>query len=257
MNAAEGARYPDLRGKTAVVTGASRGIGAATAAALAAQGVQVMLSARDAAALSRQVDAIREAGGTAAFHPADLMDEGSTAGLLEAAERTFGAVHLVAAIAGGDGAPSSVMELPPAEFRRIVDANLTSTFVTLKTFLPPMVGRGEGSIVVMSSTSGRIRTPANPAYGAAKAGLLMLMRQAAAEVAGRGVRINALAPGAVLTEKWEHAPQEIRERVAAGHPLGRLGTPADIAAAAVFLLSDASSWVTGATLDISGGMVMG
>ncbi len=251
------AEYPDLRGRTAVVTGASRGIGAGIAVALAAQGVNVLLAARDEAALARQVEAIRNAGGTVAFHASDLVDEGSTVGLLEAAERTFGRVDLVAAIAGGDGAPSSVMELAAADFRRIVDANLTSTFLTLKTFLPPMVQRGAGSVLVMSSTAGRVRTPANPAYGAAKAGLLMLMRQAAAEVAGHGVRVNALAPGAVLTERWENTPQEVRDRVAQGHPLGRLGTPADIAGAALFLLSDASSWVTGATLDINGGLVMG
>lgn len=248
------ASYPDLQGRTAVVTGASRGIGAGIARALAAQGAKVMLAGRDVEALKRQVGAIEDAGGTAAWCTAELTDESSTAALRSRAEGAFGEVTLLAAIAGGDGAPSSVLTMGLEDFQRSVQTNLVATFVTLKAFLPAMVARGEGAVLTMGSTSGRVRTQANAAYGAAKSGVLMLTRQAAAEVAPRGVRINALAPGAVLTERWDHIPQEAQAVKA--HPLGRLGTPADIADAALFLLSDASSWITGATLDISGGMVM-
>jgi 3-oxoacyl-[acyl-carrier protein] reductase len=138
-----------------------------------------------------------------------------------------------------------------------IDANLTSAFFTLRAFLPDMIARRRGAAVLMSSTAGRQTSPASPAYGAANAGLLMLTRQAALQVAEHGVRINAIAPGTIHTERLDRLmPADARERVAAMHPLGRIGTPDDVANAVLFLLSDNASWITGATLDVNGGRIM-
>lgn len=248
------ARYADLAGQVAVVTGASRGIGAGIARALAAQGVEVVLTGRDQQALEAVAESIH--GGKVHTVVAELTNEHAVQALREEAERAFGPVSMVAAVAGGLGAPAPFLSLTPDSWRQTVDANLTSAFLTLKAFLPGMVERGHGSIVTTSSTAGRIATPASAAYGAANAGLLMLTRQAATEMAPHHVRINAIAPGAVLTERWRHAPQSVRDEVAGSHPLGRIGTVEDIAGTALFLLSDASSWITGATLDVNGGRVM-
>jgi 3-oxoacyl-[acyl-carrier protein] reductase len=249
-------RYPGLAGKVAVVTGGSRGIGAGIAGTLAAQDVAVAVAGRDEEALDRVVADIREAGGDAYAVLADVTDPEALLALRAETERVFGPVELVAAVAGGQGEPAQITELPVARWRQTIEMNLTSAFLTLKTFLPPMIDRKRGAIVTMASAAGRIATPASPAYGAAKAGLLMLTRQAAAQVAAKGVRINAIAPGAVLNDRISKAPEQVRQDLARAHPLGRIGLPGDIAQTAAFLLSDAASWVTGATVDVNGGRVM-
>jgi 3-oxoacyl-[acyl-carrier protein] reductase len=160
---------------------------------------------------------------------------------------------LLAVVAGGSGAPASITELSLNDWRHTLDANLTTAFLTLRAFLPSMIERQLGSVVTMSSTSGRLPSRSSPAYGAANAGLQMVTRQAALQVAPCNVRVNAIAPGAALTDRLSQMPTHVGDGVAAQHPLGRLGHPADIAAAALFLLSDAFSWITAITLDASGG----
>jgi 3-oxoacyl-[acyl-carrier protein] reductase len=173
-----------------------------------------------------------------------------------ATEARFGAVELVVACAGGDGAPRSLLQEDAVSWRRTLDANLTSAFLTLKTFLPSMCERGRGAVVTMASAAGRQLSGASAPYAAAKAGLLSLTRQAALEVAGRGVRVNAVAPSAIVTDRLAAQPLEIRQAIAQGFPLKRLGAVDDVTAATLFLLSDAASWITGATLDVAGGRVM-
>lgn len=142
-------------------------------------------------------------------------------------------------------------------WRAVLDANLTATFLTVQAFLPRLLQRGSGSVITMASTAGRLPSGASAAYAAAKAGVLMYSRHLALELAGEGVRVNAIAPGAVRTERTAAVmPPELQAAVAAAHPLGRLGEPADIAAATLFLASTASSWITGQTLDVSGGRVI-
>jgi 3-oxoacyl-[acyl-carrier protein] reductase len=249
------ATYPDLAGRIALVTGGSRGIGAAIGRALAAQGARVVVTGRDHAALQSVTAQIREFGGQAHPAVADLTDPDQLERLLIEAERTYGPVELLAAVAGGSGAPAPIIELSLEDWRHTLDANLTTAFLTLRAFLPSMIERQRGSVVTMSSTAGRLPSPSSPAYGAANAGLQMLTRQAALQVAQHNVRVNAIAPGAVLTDRLTRMPAQVRDGVAAQHPLRRLGDPADVAAAALFLLSDSSSWITAATLDISGGRV--
>jgi len=210
---------------------------------------------RDEAALSQVVARIRLSGGEARTGIADVTDEAAIERLRQIAEATFGPVELLVACAGGGGNPTPVLEEDTARWRRTLDANLTSVFLTLKAFLPSMYERRRGAIVTMASSAGRQLSGASAGYAAAKAGLLSLTRQAALEAAGHRVRINAVAPSAIVTDRLAAQPAEMRERVAQSFPLQRLGTIDDVAAA-LFLLSDAASWITGVTLDVAGGRVM-
>jgi 3-oxoacyl-[acyl-carrier protein] reductase len=243
-------------GRVSLVTGGSRGIGAGIARTLAAQGAKVIVCGRDHAALARLVEEIRSNGGQAETATADITDEEAVRSLRLAAEAKFGAVELLVACAGGDGAPKSLLQEDGVSWRRTLDANLTSAFLTLKTFLPSMCERGRGAVVTMASAAGRQLAGASAPYAAAKAGLLSLTRQAALEVAGQGVRVNAVAPSAIVTDRLAAQPLELRQAIAQGFPLKRLGTVDDVTAATLFLLSDAASWTTGATLDVAGGRVM-
>ena len=241
---------PGVTGATALVTGASRGIGAAIARHLAAAGAVVSITGRDVEAL----ESVRASlGPEARAVPAELTDSASVAALAE----EIGPVDLVVANAGGQGHPVSIVDMTDEQWHNTVDTNLTSVFHTLRAFLPGMIASGRVAVVTMSSTAGRQPSPASPAYGAANAGLLMLTRQVALQMAEHGVRVNAIAPGSTETERLATLmPPEARSRLAAAHPLGRLGTMDDIARAALFLLSDNASWITGATLDINGGRIM-
>jgi 3-oxoacyl-[acyl-carrier protein] reductase len=246
-----------LAGRGAVVTGGSRGIGAATARRLAAAGARVVVVGRDAAALHAVVDGIADGGGTA--HPvvADVTDEDAVGRLRDRAVELLGEVDLLAAVAGGSGTPGPLVDLTLAQWHEVVDQNLTSTFLSLRAFLPAMVERGRGAAVTVSSTAGRAPSAANPAYSAAKAAIAMLTRATALQVAAAGVRVNCVAPGATLNDQLATGLDEAaRAGLAALHPLGRIGEPDDLAQAVCFLLSDDASWVTGATLDVSGGRVM-
>jgi 3-oxoacyl-[acyl-carrier protein] reductase len=164
----------ELAGRTAVVTGGSRGIGAGIAVALAARGARVVINGRDQVALSTVADAIKWAGGKVHTVVADMTDEAGVRTLREEAERVYGPVSLLAACAGGGGDPKPLMEESVKRWRNTLDANLTSAFLTLRTFLPPMLESGRGAIVTMASTAGRQLSGSSAPYAAAKAGLLML-----------------------------------------------------------------------------------
>jgi 3-oxoacyl-[acyl-carrier protein] reductase len=160
-------------------------------------------------------------------------------------------------IAGGNGRPRPTEQVEPDEWRRVIEGDLTATFLTIRAALPAMLERGRGSIVTMSSSAGRLPSQAAAASAAAKAGVVMLSEHLAAEMGPRGIRVNCLAPSAVLNEKMSAAmSQEQRDRLAEAIPLRRLGLPDDVAAAAVFLLSDDAAWLTGVTLDVSGGRII-
>ncbi len=250
--------YPDLAGKVAVVTGGSRGIGAAICRALAANRVKVVVNGRDQAAIDAVLEAIWDNGGQAIGIAADVMDFAAIEAMRQQTEEQLGPVDVVVAVAGGYGEPIPTVQMTADQWRFVVDANLTATFLTLKSFLPGMIERRCGSLITMSSTAGRIASNSSAAYAAAKAGIGMLTRHLANEVGKQGVRVNCLAPGAILTEHsgLHRAPEQIRQQVAALHPLGRIGTPEDVALAALFLASDSSAWLTGLTLDVAGGRVM-
>lgn len=251
--------YPDLKGKVAVVTGGSGGIGAATCRMLAANGAKVAVNGRDGAKIETIVAEIRSAGSEAIAVPADCTDLAAIERMRRRVEEALGPVGIVAAFAGGGGArPGPVAGTTEEEWHSSVDGSLTSTFLTLKSFLPGMVERGDGSILTMGSSAARITTGAPAPYAAAKAGVMMLTRHVASEVGPRGVRINCLAPHTILVERTKRfMPEEQQRQLAAEVPLGRLGSPEDVALAALFLVSESSSWITGVTLDVAGGRVPG
>jgi len=252
-------RYPDLDGKVAVVTGGSRGIGAETARALAHHGARVLVTGRDAAALDEMVAELRFDGAKAHGVVADGTDYAAVERTRAVAEAELGPVDVLIAFVGdGRARPGLLHETSIDDWHSTVDGSLTATFLSLKAFLPGMAERGRGSIVTMSSLAGRLAATGAPApYSAAKAGVVMLTREVAAQYGPHGVRANCVAPSTVLTERTErHMPAEYRERMAAQHPLGRLGIPADVASAALFLASDASAWLTGITIDVAGGRFM-
>ncbi len=249
--------YPDLAGKVALVTGGSRGIGAATCRALAASGARIAVNGRDHAAIDVVVAAIAADGGTAVPAPGDVTDAAAVGRLRAHVEQTLGPVEVLAVFAGGQGSPVPTVELDPARWQAVLASELTSVYLTVTAFLPAMISRGGGSIITMSSTAGRHPGGANAAYAAAKAGVVMFTRHLANEVARHGVRLNCLAPSAVLNDRMRRSMSaEQLQRLSAVFPLGRVGQPDDIAQAALYLASNASCWVTGVTLDLTGGRVI-
>jgi 3-oxoacyl-[acyl-carrier protein] reductase len=249
--------HPDLAGRVALVTGGSRGIGAATCQTLAARGVRVAVNGRDRAAIDAVVAKITADGGTAVAAPGDVTDESAVRAMRDAIEHTLGPVRILAAFAGGQGAPVPTTHLGPDRWREVITSDLTSVHLTVTAFLPTMIEQGTGTIITMSSTAGRRPGGANIAYAAAKAGVVMYTQHLANEVGRHGIRVNCLAPSAVLNDRMrQYMSAEQLEELAAGYPLGRLGHPDDIAQAVLYLASDASSWITGVTLDLTGGRVV-
>lgn len=250
--------YPGLRGKVAVVTGGSKGIGAALCRCLAANGVDVAVVAREERGIRDLVSELEGFGVRAAGFSADCSDATAVERMRVEVADALGDVHLLAAFAGGFENRTALLEISVEEFRSVVDANLTSTFLALRAFLPGMVERRSGAVVTMASNAGRhLDSTLTAHYAAAKAGVVMLTRHAALEVGPDNVRINCLAPGTSLTERIERTMTAERLRwMAELAPLKRMGTAMDSALAALFLLSDSAAWMTGVTLDVSGGRVM-
>lgn len=249
--------YPDLSGTVAVVTGGSRGIGAATVAALARNGVAVAAVARDQEALAGVVAAVAERGGRATGVVADCTDEDQLARAVEQIHDRLGAVDILATFAGGDGMPVPTGSETAEHWRHVVDNELTSCFLTVSAFLADLTASSSAAVVTMSSAAARQAARSSAAYAAAKAGVVALTRHLAGELAPQKIRVNCIAPSAIENDKmrtWVSAEQ--RTALAAGFPLGRLGQPDDVANAALFLVSQASSWITGVTLDVAGGKIM-
>ncbi|MEW9548235.1 SDR family NAD(P)-dependent oxidoreductase [Nonomuraea sp. NPDC050783] len=259
-------RYPDLRGRVALVTGGSGGIGRETAKVLAGQGMRVAVNGRDPAAIEAAVKDVQEhawdAGERACDAVIGVAADGTDFAAVEAmraeVERRLGPVDVLAVFAGGGtGRPVPLDRLAEDDWHATLDANLTSTFLVLKSFLPGMRERRAGSIVTMASLAARLPTGASIAYTAAKAGVIALTRQLAHELGPLGVRVNCVSPSTIMTERLAgRMPAEFERRLLAEHPLGRLGTPLDVANVTAFLASDASSWLTGLTIDVAGGKWM-
>jgi 3-oxoacyl-[acyl-carrier protein] reductase len=251
--------YPDLADKVAVVTGGSKGIGAATAVLLGHNAARVAVCGRDPETIERVTAETRDAGAADAVGlSADLTTPDGVARLRAGVEDKLGPTEVLFAFAGGFGARTPLLETELEQWNSIVESNLTSTFLTLREFAPGMVERGEGSIVTMASNAARfLDIKLTASYAAAKAGIAMLSRHAALELGPHGVRVNVLAPATILTERVKGVMDEER-LVAIGEmsPLGTIGAPEDPALAALFLASDSARWMTGVTLDVAGGRIM-
>jgi 3-oxoacyl-[acyl-carrier protein] reductase len=250
----------ELKDKVVLVTGSSRGIGAAIAKAFAREGARVVVHGRDESAVARIREEIENAGGRAIGLLADVLDFAALEALREETERRFGPIEILVANAGGSFTnPATLFEdLEEEEFAASVDGNLTATFLSIKSVLRGMRARQSGIIITMSSAAGRRAHPRSPVpYGAAKAAIELMTQHLATQVGPLGIRVNCIAPETILTERnQQRIPDEQKRALIDVHPIRRLGTPEDIAAAALFLSTSASAWITGVILDVAGGAVM-
>jgi 3-oxoacyl-[acyl-carrier protein] reductase len=248
-----------LSGRVALVTGSSRGIGAAVAAELARRGAAVAVHGRDPVAVGAVTARVTAGGGRAIGVTGDLTEFAQVEAVRRQVEAELGPVDVLVANAGGNLTPPALVEdIPEDGWRATVDGNLTATFLTLKSFLPGMKERGRGCIITIGSTAGRRADSRSPVpYAAAKAGIALLTQQVAAQAGPFGVRANCIAPETILTERnRERIPAAQQDSMAEAHPLRRLGTPGDVASAAAFLASDEAAWITGVVLDVAGGAVL-
>jgi 3-oxoacyl-[acyl-carrier protein] reductase len=251
--------YDDLADRVVLVTGSSRGIGAAIALAFAGTGARVVLHGRDEAALAAVHRRAEGLGARAITVTGDVTSAADLDRMRQQITEQYGPLDVLVANAGSTGSrPQPIEEISEADWRADVDRNLTATFLTVKCFLPEMKRRGSGNIITLSSTAGRRASPFTlVAYGAAKAGVQIFTQDLAAQAGPAGIRANCLAPETILTEANEAwIPPERRDQLAQSHPVRRLGTPDDVARAALFLASDTSGWISGVVLDIAGGAVL-
>ncbi len=246
-----------LAGRVALVTGASRGIGAATAWALSRAGASVVLAARDEQALSDVADKITAAGGRSLVVTTDVTDPVSVRRLVEQTLGAYGRLDAAVNNAAGDHRPTPLAEVAIEDFDNELAVSLRGVFLAMRYEIPAMLDTGGGSIVNMASTAGLEAVGGLAGYVSSKFGVVGLTRTAALDYADRGIRVNALAPGPILTETLERAGQQAQERTAGSLPMRRLGRPEEVAGAAVWLCSAQSSFVTGATLTVDGGMLAG
>lgn len=245
------AKY-DFSGMTVVITGASGGIGKATARAFARAGAAVAINSRDAAKLQAVVDEFAAEGLRVTAHAADVRDWKAVHELAEMVERDVGPIDVLINNAGGNFA-CALEDMTPNGWRAIVDLNLTSAFYCAHACLPQMKKRKKGAVVNVGSIAALGAHPLKAHYGAAKAGLISLTMSMAYEWAPYGIRVNCLAPGAVMTERSPWSAAEREADVVARIPMQRVGQPEEVARACMFLASDDASYVTGATIRIDGG----
>ncbi len=242
-----------LKDKTIIITGASSGIGAATARRCAAAGANLVLGARRGDRLEALVEEIAHPPGRAVSLAGDVRSEDYAAALVDRALAEFGGLHGAFNNAGALGELGPIAEMTTENWREVVDVNLTSAFFGARRQLAAMRERGGGSVVFTSSFVGHtIGLPGMGAYAAAKAGLIGLAQVLAVEHGASGIRVNALLPGGTLTEMAGDDPAA-HDAVRGLHALKRMAAPEEIAEAALFLLSDRSSFVTGGAMIVDGG----
>lgn len=245
-----------LQGKSAVVTGSTRGIGLGIAQALVREGATIVVSARNAEECQKVAAQLEKAGGRALAIAADLSSSEEIRRLARSAQDVLGGgVDILVNNAGQPRVAPSV-ELAEADYRYTLDLNLTAYFLLSQELGRGMLARGSGVIINISSINGTVAFPERLAYCVSKAGVNMLTKVLAIEWANRGIRVNAIAPGYVETDIFRRLvakgaldPQKLRQRT----PMGRLGLPKEVAEAAVFLASDDAAFVTGSVLTVDGG----
>ncbi|MGD9615049.1 MAG: SDR family NAD(P)-dependent oxidoreductase [Alphaproteobacteria bacterium] len=245
-----------LAGKAALISGAGGGICRAIALAYAEAGAAIACIDIDGAAAAETARLVGEAGGRAISQPCDVAREIETRAAAEAAHRAFGRLDILVSGAAPHDPSGTVLETSPADWQRVLDVNLTGSFLLSRAVLPLMIAGGGGSIILIASQLGRVGSAGRAAYCATKGALIQLAKVMAIDHAAENVRVNTLSPGGVETQRTLNrygSFSAARETLGAKHLLGRLGRPNEIAGAAVFLASDAASFVTGSDLLVDGG----
>jgi 3-oxoacyl-[acyl-carrier protein] reductase len=242
----------DLSGKSALVTGASGGIGGAIARALHAQGAQVMLSGTRAAALEGLAGELKERVHVAT---ANLSDAAAADALIKDAEARMGALDILVNNAGLTR-DMLALRLKDEDWQAVIDVNLTATFRLCRSAMRGMMKRRFGRMINITSIVGVTGNPGQANYAASKAGMIGMSKSLAAEVASRGITVNCVAPGFIATPMTDALNEEQKKKLLGAIPIERLGTPQDIAAGVVYLASAEAAYITGQTLHINGGMAM-
>jgi len=251
-----------LQGKAAFVTGAGKGIGRAVALLFAREGAQVALFDRDHDALADTQQQISTAGGKALSFDGDVSDAAAVQAAVDTAAERFGGLDFLVANAGV-AIPGSVVDISLEDWQRVLGINLNGVFHVSKYGIPHLIRRGGGSVINVASTQGWRGFPGWSGYSASKGAIIALSRQVSMEYAGKKVRCNSIAPGAIDTpmNEWvfSQAADPVAERAKwdEQNPLGRIGLAEDVANAALYLASDESSWVTGICLTVDGGQLAG
>jgi NAD(P)-dependent dehydrogenase (short-subunit alcohol dehydrogenase family) len=246
-----------LLGRVAFVLGASRGIGAGTAQALARAGAKVVAVARNDEALSIVVDRIQSEGGEAVAFRTDAQDPAQVRAAIETAVKTYGRLDIAFNNAGSGHRPTPFADLTLEDFDQSIGVNLRGVLVAMKYELMAMLSGGRGCIVNMASTAGVSGVRGMGAYCAAKHAVVGATKSAALDYGGKGIRVNVVAPGPILTDRIQALPEAHRTPIIAAVPLGRIGSVEEVAATVVWLCSDAASFITGAVIPIDGGRLAG
>ena len=245
-----------FQGRTALVTGASQGIGRACALTLAAAGVRVALAARNESKLNEVAAEIASKGGSAAVFTLDIASEESIKACAKAAVQHYGSIEILVNNAGITR-DTLALRMKRADWDDVIQTNLTGTFLMTQALLSPMLKARWGRIINISSVVGETGQAGQVNYAASKAGLIGMTKSLARELASRTITVNAIAPGYIETAMTAVLDEKQRESMLAHIPLGRPGTDADIAGAVRFLASEEAAYITGHVLDVNGGMYMG
>ena len=244
-----------LDGRVAVVTGGAKGIGRAIAARLSRGGAKVVISGRDEAALKTACAEIKTNGGEAVWRSADVAKPADVDGLCAYTLEKFGKADILVNNAGVTR-DNLVLRLSDEDWDQVIDTNLKGSFLCIRAFAKPMIRQRWGRIVSVSSVVGLIGNPGQANYVASKAGIVGLTKSVAKELASRHITVNAVAPGFIETAMTEALGDKARETLKAQIPLGRLGSPEDVAHAVAYLCSEEAGYVTGQVLSVDGGMRM-
>ena len=245
-----------LDGKTALVTGASRGIGRAIALCLAAEGARVAINYAGNVKAAEEVKAsVEAAGGTAILCQADIADSAAVEAMIADVVKEFGAIDILVNNAGITR-DTLLMRMKDEDFAKVLDTNLKGVFYCTKAVSKLMMKKRSGRIVNMASVVGLVGNAGQTNYAAAKAGVIGFSKSAAKELASRGITVNAVAPGFIGTDMTADLPESVKEKALSDIPLGRAGQPEDVANAVLFLASEQASYITGQVVHVDGGMVM-
>ena len=245
-----------LDGKTALVTGASRGIGRAIALCLAAEGARVAINYAGNVKAAEEVKAsIEAAGGTAILCQADIADSTAVEAMIADVVKEFGTIDILVNNAGITR-DTLLMRMKDEDFAKVLDTNLKGVFYCTKAVAKLMMKKRAGRIINMASVVGLVGNAGQTNYAAAKAGVIGFSKSAAKELASRGITVNVVAPGFIGTDMTAGLPESVKEKMLTDIPLGRMGEPEDVANAVLFLASDQASYITGQVVNVDGGMVM-